>query len=297
MTVEEKFNEAIKRSQKYLSPELWEQVKALLSPDAIALMVVVTGFWAISHFFGVGEIADAVLLVGGVAALGMSAVQVGKEIIAFGLGVRNAETDADLEEAAKHFANAVVLGGITIVSSLFFKTRPKTFNEPYFKGPVSVPRSGPRGPGISYTPKVTVASIPQTTPEYIMFGVTDMFGDITIEASLTKTQQLEVLWHERVHQVLTPKLHFLRHIRIKAAMEGYNRSYVLRYLEEALAESYSLLRCQGLRGVVTGLKFPVSNGYVTIASIAKEISGVFLGPILIGGTAYRVYFQAGSPKR
>ncbi|HXI59122.1 MAG TPA: hypothetical protein VNO55_23810, partial [Polyangia bacterium] len=214
MTLEAKFTDVIRRSEKYLSSELWQQVKLLLSPESIALMVTVTGLWAISHFFGVGEIADAVLIVAGVATLGVSAVQLGREIMAFGLGTRSAQNDADLEEAAKHFAKAVVLGGVTIVSALFLKTRPKTFNEPYFKGPVSIPSGGPRGPGFFYTPKVNVAAISDATPGFVTFGVTDLFGDITIEASLTKTQQMEVLWHERVHQALTPKLHFLRNIRI-----------------------------------------------------------------------------------
>jgi hypothetical protein len=56
------------------------EVEALLTKEAIAVMVGVLTLWALSHFIGVGEIADIVLIVVGVAALGGVAIQVAQDL-------------------------------------------------------------------------------------------------------------------------------------------------------------------------------------------------------------------------
>src|ERR1039457_1298432 len=85
MSLNDKLLEAIQRSEKYMPAEAWLQVRQLTSPEAISVMATVTVAWAISHFFGVGEIADAVLLVVGGVALGASAIEAGKEAVDFAL--------------------------------------------------------------------------------------------------------------------------------------------------------------------------------------------------------------------
>jgi hypothetical protein len=75
-------------------------------------------------------------------------------------------------------------------------------------------------------------------------------------------------------------------------MEGYNRSYLLRYLEEALAQANALLRAKGLAGGVEAMRFPVKNGYVTVAKMRQEVAGLLLGPINVGGTMYNAYFDS-----
>ena len=75
-------------------------------------MATVTTAWAISHFFGVGEIADAVLLVVGGVTLGFSCIEAGKEVVDFAITAKSATTDEDLERAARHFGRAVVLGPV-----------------------------------------------------------------------------------------------------------------------------------------------------------------------------------------
>jgi hypothetical protein len=66
---------------------------------------------------------------------------------------------------------------------------------------------------------------------------------------------------------------------------------LLRYLEEALAETYALVRTEGMGSVVEGLKFPVQNGYVTVVSMTREATGILIGTIVVGGTTYRVLAQ------
>ncbi|HET6280671.1 MAG TPA: hypothetical protein VFH73_06895 [Polyangia bacterium] len=289
MSMNEKLDVVIRRSQAHMPAEMWNQVKQLLEPASLAIMAGVTLAWAGSHFFGVGEIADVVLVVAGGVVLGLSAIEVGREIYAFAVGTKKAQNEADLEEASKHFARAVVLGGITIVSAMFFKSRPKTFKEPFFGGPVKVP-VGPRGPGILYEATEVLAPI-KSPPGVIIRGTTDQFGNITVEIRQSAAMIRQTLLHERVHAFLTPRLYFMRRIRIKVAMEGYNRSYLLRYLEEALAETYALVRTEGMGSVVEGLKFPVQNGYVTVVSMTREATGILIGTIVVGGTTYRVLAQ------
>ena len=287
---------AINHSAAYMPAEMWDQVKAFLSPESLAIMATVTGAWAISQFFGVGEIADAVIVVGGGVMLGASALQVGHEIVSFALGAYNAKTDADLDEAGKHFAKAVVLGGITIISALFLKSKPKVMDEPYFGQSFPRPKGpGPRNGGMAYKPSTTVGPIQQPANGFI-YGITNEYGDIVIEQSLSPQDKLATLYHEQVHQVLTPKLYFLRNVRIQLAMEGYNRSYLLRYLEEALAQTVAELRTKGITGLPDGIQFPVKNGYVTVAKMGKEVAGILLGPINVAGNGYRVYFTSKSAK-
>ncbi len=48
---------------------------------------------------------------------------------------------------------------------------------------------------------------------------------------------------------------------------------------------------------VTKFRFPVKNGYVTVAKMGSEIHGICLGTVLAGGTMYRVFFNLTAPQR
>jgi hypothetical protein len=80
MTKEEKVEEAIRRSLPLMPADARREVEALLTKEAIAVMVGVLTLWALSHFIGVGEIADIVLIVVGVVALGGVAIQVAQDL-------------------------------------------------------------------------------------------------------------------------------------------------------------------------------------------------------------------------
>ena len=64
-------------------------------------------------------------------------------------------------------------------------------------------------------------------------------------------------------------------------MEAYNRSYLLRYLEEALAQSYVQIRTYGARSSIYGIKFPVRNGYLEVSKMRAEAQGILLGPVIL----------------
>src|SRR5690242_11816331 len=97
MSTEEKLREAILRSQPHMPAEVWESVKELLSPQSLRIMAAVTLAWAVSHFFGVGEIADVVLLAAGALVMGASIGKLAADSLAFAKLVRGAETEQDLD--------------------------------------------------------------------------------------------------------------------------------------------------------------------------------------------------------
>lgn len=94
-----------------------------------------------------------------------------------------------------------------------------------------------------------------------------------------------------VHSFLTPKLQVLRNLRIVLSMNGYSKSFLLRYLEEALAETIAQVTIKGFREVFKGIAFPVKEGYVTIVEMGSEAKGILLGPVVVSGMAMNVYYS------
>ena len=293
MTTTEKIGEAIKRSLPMLPGDVVDEVKSLLAPEALAVVAAVVIIWAGSHFFGVGEIADVILLIIGVAALGGVAWKAGEELINFSTKAVNATTEEDLNQAAKHFSEAVALIGIQVIMALIFKARPKTFNKPFLR-PYTLKTLPPvpRTPGSIFY-KSKIAPAPYLGPGVL--GSTDAFGDIKYLSTLTGDARRLTLIHERVHSFLTPKLQVLREVRIVLATNSYSKSFILRYLEEALAETIARVTVIGWQETFTGIAFPVKNGYVTVLEIGVEATGTLLGPINAGGMMYRAYFTYTKP--
>ena len=100
------------------------------------------------------------------------------------------------------------------------------------------------------------------------------------------------LIHEWVHRALSPRFAPLRELRAQMRASGYWRSAVLRYLEEARAESYGQLRAYGFGAMLKGLSFPLRGGYVTVSQLVTE--GVAIGNILAAGTVFHVVVVEGS---
>ncbi len=95
----------------------------------------------------------------------------------------------------------------------------------------------------------------------------------------------------------------LRRIRVQSRTNSSFRSSLSRYLEEALAETAAQVQVNGgLAGVLEGLRFPVSNGYVTLSrgggfSSAMGGQGVLreAGTLIgVGGHVFQGLVPAGS---
>jgi hypothetical protein len=219
----------------------------------------------------------------------------GKELIAFARGVNSAKSDGDLDEAADHLARAVSMIGVQAVLMLLLHTAPK----PYAHRPPGIPRGwwnfgpAPRAPSGRWFYKSTTTTVPPSRLPLGAAGVTSEWGDIEISSVLSASEARTTLLHEQVHSFLTPKLYPLRELRAQIRIQGYARSVFLRYIEEAMAETYALLRTKGLdmNALIEGITFPVtSGGYrITLRQTSKEFRGVLLGPIKVGGMVWNVW--------
>jgi hypothetical protein len=88
----------------------------------------------------------------------------------------------------------------------------------------------------------------------------------------------------------------LQRLRASVATSAYERSALLRYLEEALVESHAQLRVRGLAHVWKGVSFPVGatgTGSVAVAELAAE--GTAIGTIVVGGHLCRVHLLSRRP--
>jgi len=120
-------------------------------------------------------------------------------------------------------------------------------------------------------------------------GRTDKFGNVLYSTLGCPDDVALVRYHESVHSFLSPKFKLFRELRADFGIAAYNRSATLRYIEEALAESYAQLRVNGIRGLPTGIKFPIKEGYVTIQALAAEGA---VGTIVIGGMTYYMFYDS-----
>ena len=94
--------------------ELEGAVKDMLSPAAIAMIAGVMVIWAGSHVFGVGFVADAVMLVSGVVFLGLEVWSIADDFSDYLSKTAAAETQQHLDEASNHLARIIVILGVEV---------------------------------------------------------------------------------------------------------------------------------------------------------------------------------------
>ena len=293
MSVTDRLSEVLERSKKNFGPDVVQMIDALRTPTNLAIMGATLVLWVASQFFGVGEILDVILLVVGAFAIGWSIGEVAEDLYTFADSTINARTEADLDKAAKAFSHAIVVGGITVVMAILLRRSVKQIQAT--RGPGVMKAMSPRSAGL---PKVggdpaagRVWSKPGITGDATIAageGSTSAFGEVRISTLGSATEQSLVRAHEIVHQFLTPRFGVLRSFRVQLRMAGYLRSALLQYLEEAIAETVAQLRVNGTSGVLTGVKFPVKNGYVSVSSLVSE--GAAIGTITAGTQFFTVQF-------
>jgi hypothetical protein len=280
MSAQDKIGDAIRRSLPMLPGEAREQVLAMLSPESLAIVAGTLVVWAGSHFFGVGEIVDIILLVVGFATLGLSVFAGARELYDFATDAVNAQTDDDLDRAARHFASAVDILGISIVSAVLLRRSAKAVaarGRPQIRPMPNV--GAPPGPGVRPITR------PFTLPSGAL-GETDWYGNIAVIRNQTLTEQRLTLYHELVHRYFSPRFGPMRQLRAQVRASAYWRSALLRYIEEAMAEGYAQLRVHGLDQALVGIRFPIQGGYVTVSQLATE--GTAIGNITLGGMHFTV---------
>ncbi|MCX6630854.1 MAG: hypothetical protein NTW28_24840 [Candidatus Solibacter sp.] len=224
-----------------------------------------------------------VLLLVAVGALfvGWQVFQAAGDLYTFATKSVNAKNDADLTEAGRAFAEAVTLIGIAVVTAVLTRGAVKKL------GPKISPRSGEN---VFYKP--TTVKVPLRPG---LLGSTSKFGDITLSTRISGPLELETLLHERIRSALSPKFWFLRNARARLGEWAYDNVALLRYLEEAIAETYAQCRTKGVNAesLLTGLKFPFDEKYLTVTRAAVEIAGgTLIGCFTWRGIRHAVYQTA-----
>jgi hypothetical protein len=145
----------------------------------------------------------------------------------------------------------------------------------------------PRSAGPFYKPKITFRR-----DKLIGFGGTNAVGDTWIgrkhfgQNAALRDDLKVAAYHEAVHRFLAPELQIFREFRVYLKQSGYRKSYILRYLEEALAETYGQMRVYGVgsEALFKGLKLPLGTRYeISVVQLGEEARGILLGPITVGG--------------
>ena len=109
-------------------------------------------------------------------------------------------------------------------------------------------------------------------------GITTRYGDIFIRPGLTGDLLWETVRHEGVHRFFSAKTGPLRELRAKWGIRGYHKSHLLRYVEEAIAESF------GTDSLAIGLSYPLRGGYeLSMIRVLAEGVGYV---IVVGGATY-----------
>jgi hypothetical protein len=142
----EKLLEAVKRSGKYMSGELHEQVMGLLTPESLAMMAGFGALFIASQVTPVGWVADAcvaVLAIGTVFIIGTEIVAVGELLKKFYETATHASSDAHYDEAGKYFAEAVSKIGVDVLAAILFHKAGKSVGKKIIK--LKEPKSGGGG--------------------------------------------------------------------------------------------------------------------------------------------------------
>jgi hypothetical protein len=295
MSDADRVGEGMKRGIGKLGPAIQAQLAALVKPEALALAGGFFVAWLVSHAVGVGFVVDAIFLGVGVVSVGLSVFSGIDELIVFGHGAIGARTIAALDLAAVHFANAVSILGVQALISLLLRRAPQTFRNRPSVGPAPAPAAFRLKPGLRAVRNMEAGT-----------GVTSWYGEITISRLGTSVDRRLAALHESFHRVLMPKLNVLRQVRADGRAASYHGSALLKYLEEAIAESYAQVSVHGIKELLTGITFPVDGAYVTLINravinnkavfpVIPEAAGIFLGVANARGWLWQVYHSFRRP--
>jgi hypothetical protein len=223
MSTTDRLAEVLQRSKKNFGPDVCQAIDSLLSPTNLAILGGTLALWAGSHFFGIGEIVDVLLLVVGAFAIGWSITDVAKDVYTFADLTINARSEDDLERAAQAFTHAVVLAGITVIMALLLRRSVKQIQAT--RGTAVTDAIRPRNPGLPRVgadpeagriwSKPGIKSDPSLAAGE---GSTSPFGEVRLSPAGSATQQALVRAHELVHRFLTPRFGVLRNFRVQLGM-------------------------------------------------------------------------------
>jgi hypothetical protein len=114
LMLKQRFIEVLKLVPNHLAPELAGQFRAMLTPLSLGIMAGTFALLAVSQGFVIGEVIDVIVFVGGTIFVGKAMFTAAEEIFACLKITVKAKTEADLDKAAKHLAEAIAILGVVV---------------------------------------------------------------------------------------------------------------------------------------------------------------------------------------
>lgn len=282
---------ALKKSIDYMPESVGREISSIFSPQTVIVVLSTLTAWALAHFIGIGELMDFILLIVGFGTMGWSVYSLAQELMSFVRGAYFATTEQQLNEAAKHFANAVAMVGVQVILAILLRKPmkktvanglPKEW-KPSMAKDVGLPRP-------KLITKLTSKLGVQPDGSRIR-GVTDYYGNIWIDNTQTITKQVETFLHESAHRFFAPRIAPLRELRAGLAASANTRVALMKYIEESIAQTYAYFKMNGisLENLKAGFDFPIRNEYVTVTQLARE--GKAIGTVVAGAITLTVYLM------
>ena len=296
LTTEQRLAVVLERTGAKLGPAAAAELRKLATPQALAGAATFLVAWIASPAIGIGMIVDALMIATGVIFIGMAIFDAIGHLAEFGSKTLYGKSDAQMNAAAEHLAQAVAILGVQAVLALLLKGSPRAFQGGRFKLSAMPPRTR----GVAFNPR----QIRRLPHEPAGGGYTTEWGEIFISSRGTHADRRMVTLHEAIHRLLTPKLYFLREFRVQNRTASYVRSAFSKYLEEAFAETYAQIRMAGLGEAIVGITFPVKQEYVTLLTsrysslqqrmmhpVLPEVGGLIAGWLTIDGQRFDLLFH------
>jgi hypothetical protein len=101
----------------------------MLTPKALGTLAAIAAVGVGSHWIGIGEVVDVVLIGWGVWTLGPEARDIGGNLHQFLTTATRAQTDKDLDRAADHFARAIAVIGVDGLAAIILHKAFKAVRE------------------------------------------------------------------------------------------------------------------------------------------------------------------------
>ena len=121
MSLEDRFREVLFMTAPKLPGEIREEFTAILTTSNLAIMVGVLAAWAVSHYFGVGFIVDALLIISGAVLIGWQIFTAADHLFDCVSITYSAKSRKDLDLAAKNLADFIAIVGVTAFLALLAK--------------------------------------------------------------------------------------------------------------------------------------------------------------------------------
>jgi len=194
MSRAEKLKAAILRARYYLSPEVGEKLLALVSPQAIKIILGTAAVWGAGHFLGVSEVVDVILIGLGALALGKEALTAAKDLTSFVSGALNARSFSDLDRAGQHLARFVATVGVdAAIAVLLHKivgrkgsAKSSVAEEPMLRPDVSLSGAGRSGQNVKFLTGPPNSAVRSVAPGRVF--VTDSHGQVILDITAERVK-------------------------------------------------------------------------------------------------------------